>query len=160
MKNKRIRTIAITFFVCLGLSFLSSLSLKWVYDGFEDERVQAKEITEITEQKDYLESRQTFYFREYEMDAVITEYNPVAAQCDDTPDITASNKKVEEGMIANNCLPFGTLVGWEGRMFVVEDRMNGKHGCERFDILSFDIQEAISFGVKNGSVKIYEFINL
>jgi 3D (Asp-Asp-Asp) domain-containing protein len=85
----------------------------------------------------------------------ITSYNPTEEQCDSTPDITASGKKVSEGMIANNCLPFGTRVEINGIIYTVEDRMNSRYGCDRFDILSFDEEFSIEFGRQKHEVIIY-----
>ena len=79
--------------------------------------------------------------------AVITCYNPVEAQCDSNPEITASGKKVREGFIANNCLKFGTSVVIEDKIYVVEDRMNKRYDeCKFFDILLFNLKEARECG--------------
>ena len=86
---------------------------------------------------------------------VITSYNPVPEQCDSTPDITASGKGVAEGMVANNCLPFGTKVEIDGNIYTVEDRMNSRYGCDRFDILSFDEEFSVEFGIQKHEVIIY-----
>ena len=88
--------------------------------------------------------------------AVITCYNPVEAQCDSNPEITASGKKVREGFIANNCLKFGTSVVIEDKIYVVEDRMNKRYDeCKFFDILLFDLKEAREFGRQVKEVEIY-----
>jgi len=86
---------------------------------------------------------------------VITSYNPLPEQTDDNPDITASGHKVREGIVANNCLPFGTRVEIDGEIFVVLDRMNSRYGCEHFDILSFDYEWSIQFGRQYKDVVIY-----
>jgi len=95
--------------------------------------------------------------REFEVLAVVTQYNPVEAQCDSTPDITASGKKVKEGFIACPIwLDFGDLVEIEGDVYQCEDRMAKKYRKQwRFDILSFDLREAVEFGVQEKKVKIY-----
>ena len=88
--------------------------------------------------------------------AVITCYNPVEAQCDSNPEITASGKKVREGFIANNCLKFGTSVVIEDKIYVVEDRMNKRYDeCKFFDILLFDLKEARECGKKIKELEIY-----
>ena len=87
--------------------------------------------------------------------AVVTAYNPVPEQTDDTPHITASGERVREGIVANNCLPFGTIVEIGGRSYVVLDRMNRRYGCHYFDILMFSYREAIQWGVRKMQVKIY-----
>ena len=86
---------------------------------------------------------------------IITAYNPVEEQCDSTPDITASGKKVKEGYIANNCLPFGTIVIIDGKQYEVQDRMNSRYGCEYFDILMWDYKEAVEFGKQVKEIKHY-----
>ena len=50
---------------------------------------------------------------------VFTAYNALPEQTDDTPEITASGKRVKEGIVANNCLPFGTKIAvkW-GAVFI------------------------------------------
>lgn len=88
-----------------------------------------------------------------------TAYNPVEAQCDDTPRITASQKQIKEGMIAcPSKYEFGTKIEVEGLgVYVCEDRMNIRYDCFRqdggcevekfyFDIILEDHQQAINFG--------------
>ena len=87
--------------------------------------------------------------------AIITAYNPTVAQCDSTPDIMASGKKVYEGAIANNCLPFGTKVEIDNRTYTVEDRMNNRYGCNYFDIFIWSSKEAVEWGRKTKEVEIY-----
>jgi len=77
---------------------------------------------------------------------IITAYNPVKEQCDNTPEITASGQKVREGIIANNCLEFGTIVKINDKYYEVQDRMNKKYNCNYYDILMFDLEEAKKFG--------------
>lgn len=85
-------------------------------------------------------------------------YNPVPWQTDDTPEITASGERVKEGMVANNCLEFGDWVEIDGVFYRVADRMNSRYGCQYFDILSFDLEEASSFGSQRKEVLIYKQI--
>ena len=76
------------------------------------------------------------------------EGSTMPEQTDDTPEITASGKRVKEGIVANNCLPFGTKISVDDRIFEVQDRMNKRYGCNNFDIFMWDYQVAIEFGVK------------
>lgn len=85
---------------------------------------------------------------------IVTKYNPVPEQTDSSPTINAMGRKVQQGDIANNCLPFGTKVIIDGRKYTVRDRMNSRYGCKNFDILSFDYQDAINWGVKEKKVLI------
>ena len=91
-----------------------------------------------------------------EVEGIITNYTPRPEETDSTPFITASGKRVEEGMIANNCLEIGTLVEIENKYYVVEDRMNARFSCNHFDILTFNLEEAIEFGKQKMTVTIYD----
>jgi 3D (Asp-Asp-Asp) domain-containing protein len=92
--------------------------------------------------------------------AVITAYTSTPGQTDDTPFIAASGKRVHDGMIAANGLPFGTRVKipavYGEKIFVVEDRMNRRYGIGRFDVwLDMSRAEAMKFGVKRVEVEIF-----
>lgn len=86
--------------------------------------------------------------------AHITAYNSVPEQTDDTPFITASGLFVYDGIVANNCLPFGTKVEIEGRLYEVQDRMNSRYGCEYFDIWMEDVDNSKKWGVKHDRILI------
>lgn len=86
----------------------------------------------------------------------ITMYNAVPEQTDDTPFITASGEQVREGIIANNCLKFGTLVEIDGKEYVVKDRLNSRYGCECYDIFSWSLEEAKEFGVQEKEVTVFK----
>lgn len=88
--------------------------------------------------------------------ATITAYSPRIEETDNTPRITASNKEVKEGYVANNCANFGDRVEIEGLgVYEVQDRMNSRYGCDRWDIFFENTQEAINFGVKELTVLKY-----
>ena len=74
--------------------------------------------------------------------------------------ITASGKKVANGIVANNKLPFGTKIRipslYGDKIFVVEDRMNKRMGEYRFDIWMPSKQEAKIFGVQKVEIEILE----
>ncbi len=93
------------------------------------------------------------------MDAVITAYTSTPGQTDDSPFIAATGKRVHDGMIAANGLPFGTQIKipalYGDKIFVVEDRMNKRYGLGRMDIwLDTTRAEAMKFGVKRVKVEI------
>ena len=88
------------------------------------------------------------------MEAEITAYTSDPAETDDTPFITASGQWVREGIVANNCLDFGTWVRIEGELFEVQDRMNSRYGCEYFDIWVTEKEEALEWGRRNYTVAI------
>ncbi len=94
------------------------------------------------------------------IDAVITAYTSTRGQTDDDPFTAASGKRVHDGMIAANGLPFGTQIKipalYGDKIFVVEDRMNKRYGLGRMDIwLDTTRAEAMKFGVKRLKVEIY-----
>jgi len=86
---------------------------------------------------------------------VVTAYNPVVAQTDSTPTITASNKRVRPGIVALSRdlekefgFKFGdTVVIEDHGSFVFEDRMN-KRWTRRVDILMFSWEDARKFGAQ------------
>lgn len=76
-------------------------------------------------------------------------YNAEEGQTDGNPTITASSQEVREGIVANNCLEFGTKIEVDGiGILEVQDRMNSRYGCEVFDIFMWDKNESLQFGKK------------
>lgn len=66
---------------------------------------------------------------------VFYTYNAEESQTDGNPYRTASGKIVKDGIVANNCLDFGTKVDVEGvGVLEVQDRMNSRYGCDDFDV--------------------------
>ncbi|MCP6720313.1 MAG: 3D domain-containing protein [Patescibacteria group bacterium] len=95
----------------------------------------------------------------YSLSAVFTAYSSSLDETDNTPFITASGAGVRDGIIANNCLPFGTEIVIPGlfddKVFVVEDRKNSRYGCQWFDIWYSSKSEAKRFGiVRNAEVLV------
>lgn len=93
------------------------------------------------------------------MTAVITAYNSVPGQTDDSPFIAATGKRVHDSMIAANKLPFGTKVVMRSlfgdKVFIVEDRMNSRYGLGRIDVWMASVPDARQFGVQRVEVEIY-----
>ncbi len=94
------------------------------------------------------------------VEAVITAYTSTVDQCDDDPFIAASGKRVYDGMLAANWLPFGTKVKipslFGDKIFTVDDRMNSRYGYGRMDVwLDTTRAEAKKFGVKRVKIEIY-----
>ena len=81
-----------------------------------------------------------------EFTGVFTASNALVSQTDSTPTITASNQKVRDGIVANNCLPFGTKIRVNNRVLEIQDRMNRRYGCQNFDIYMNDYSDAVDFG--------------
>jgi len=86
--------------------------------------------------------------------ATITSYSSSEDETDSTPFITASGKRVKEGIIANNCFDYGTLVEIDGKIYEVQDRLNERYSCQHFDIWQPTKEEAQNFGKKVVEVKI------
>ena len=91
---------------------------------------------------------------------VVTAYTSSPEETDDTPFITASGKYVENGIIANNLLPFGTKIRipeiYGDKIFTVEDRMHPRKGKYQADIWMADKSEAKIFGAKLLNIEILE----
>jgi 3D (Asp-Asp-Asp) domain-containing protein len=92
--------------------------------------------------------------------AVLTAYSSTPDQTDGDPFIAASNKRVYDGMIAANWLPFGTRVKipelFGDKIFTVDDRMNARYGFGRIDVWMEAERKAVNkFGVKRTTVEIY-----
>lgn len=92
---------------------------------------------------------------------VATAYSSTESQTDSTPHITASNKKVYDGILAANFLKFGTKVRipnlFGAKIFTVEDRMNrrfNKANPPRVDVWFATLAEAKNFGVKTLEIEI------
>lgn len=91
---------------------------------------------------------------------IVTAYTSSPEETDDTPFITASGKYVEDGIIANNLLPFGTKVMipelYGDKVFIVEDRMHSRKGKYQADIWMANKSEARIFGAKVVNIEIIE----
>ncbi len=94
------------------------------------------------------------------MKMVITGYSSTEDQTDDTPFITASGKKVTDGIIANNMLPFGTKIRipelYGNKIFTVEDRMHKRMGKYQADIWFPEYMQAKKFGAKITEIEVLE----
>jgi len=89
--------------------------------------------------------------------AEITAYSASPDETDDTPDIVASGKKAELGMIAcPGKYAFGTKVEIEGDVYTCEDRMNIRYRhSEHYDILVESKDEAYQWGRRTLEIKVY-----
>jgi len=89
---------------------------------------------------------------------LITGYSSTPQETDDTPFLTASGKKVRDGIVANNFLPFGTKIKipkiFGDKIFVVEDRMKRGKSKYHFDVWFENSLEAKNFGAKITLVEI------
>lgn len=89
----------------------------------------------------------------------VTGYSSTPEQTDDTPFITASGKRVRDGIVATNLLPLGTKIKipelYGSKIFVVEDRMN-RRMQEHVDIWFANYADAKNFGKKRASIVVLE----
>ncbi len=94
------------------------------------------------------------------MSVIVTAYSSTPWETDGNPFITASGSWVENGIIANNYLPFGTKVKmpeiYGDKVFVVEDRMHWRKGNYHVDIWFPSYSEALNFGAKRTYIEVLE----
>ncbi|MDD5433666.1 MAG: hypothetical protein PHE77_03370 [Candidatus Pacebacteria bacterium] len=94
------------------------------------------------------------------MNVVLTAYSSSVDETDDTPFITASGKTVENGIVANNLLSFGTRIRipelFGDTIFEVQDRMNQRKQPYHFDIWMPSKEQAIIFGAKTAKIEIID----
>jgi hypothetical protein len=91
---------------------------------------------------------------------VLTAYSSTPDQTDDDPFIAASGKRVYDGMVAANWLPFGTKIKipslYGEKIFTVDDRMNARYGYGRMDIwMDAPRAQVNKFGVQRVEIEIY-----
>ncbi len=83
---------------------------------------------------------------------VVTAFSSSPDETDSTPFITASGKTTGDGILANNCLPFGTEVKipelFGDKVFVVEDRKHSRYSCNWLDVWYPTKAEAKQFGLQ------------
>lgn len=91
---------------------------------------------------------------------VVTAYSSTPWETDDNPYVTASGALVEDGIIANNLLAFGTKVRipelFGDKVFVVQDRLNWRKGYYQVDIWFPSYWQALNFGVKRTYIEVLE----
>lgn len=94
------------------------------------------------------------------VEVVITAYSSTVWQTDSTPFITASGSYVEDGIVANNLLPFGTRIKipelYGDKIFIVEDRMNSRKGNYHVDIWFETYAQAKDFGAQTTYIEVLE----
>lgn len=86
--------------------------------------------------------------------AEVTAYSSTPDQTDETPFITASGSTTQSGIIANNCLKFGTKVSIGDEIYIVQDRMNKRYDCSHYDIWFPDRSSALEWGRQKKDVII------
>ena len=86
---------------------------------------------------------------------ILTAYSSSPDETWGNPFLTASGEQTRTGIVANNCLPFGTIVEIGGEQFEVLDRKNSRYGCEWFDIWQPSKQDALDFGIKKEYINVF-----
>ena len=98
--------------------------------------------------------------RTKKMSVVITGYSSTIWQTNEDPFTTASGRGVEDGIVANNLLPFGTLIKipelYGDKVFIVEDRMHQRKGYYHVDIWFEEYFDAKNFGAKFTYIEVLE----
>lgn len=109
------------FYVASNHGILEYFKPKTIYiNNAEAKTVEVEAVKEEIENK----LSGTFY-----------TYNAEESQTDGNPYRTASGRIVKDGIVANNCLAFGTKIEVEGLgVLEVQDRMNSRYGCNDFDV--------------------------
>lgn len=86
---------------------------------------------------------------------IASAYSSTPDQTDGDPYTTAAGTRVRTGIIAANFLPLGTLVRLNGRLYVVEDRMNSRYSDSwKVDIWMVSTSDAVAFGTQDMILKI------
>lgn len=93
-----------------------------------------------------------------QINATVYAYNSEVNQTDSSPFITASGHRLGSGdrVVANNCLPFGTVVEIAGIDYTVLDRMHSRYSCSDYDIWLESKQEALQWGVRRLKITVLE----
>ncbi|MDI6785484.1 MAG: 3D domain-containing protein [bacterium] len=97
-----------------------------------------------------------YYDKKYYVTA--TAYTPSIFECDSSPFITASGRKVRDGMIAVSrdlykILPFGSKVRIKNKIYIVEDLMN-KRWKKRIDFFMWSKESARTFGKRSVVIEV------
>lgn len=88
----------------------------------------------------------------------VTAYNSVPWQTDGDPFTTAAGTHVRDGVVAANCLPFGTKLRmpdlFGDQIFVVEDRLAPRKSCFIIDVWQEYSPHSKSFGAPLSHIEI------
>ena len=114
------------------------------------DKIPSRSFTITPEEKSVIIEKEKVGFR------IITAYNAVPEQTDDTPCISASGLDVcntDKKICASNEFPFGTLLLIENEVWEVQDRTNSRYSY-RIDLLVSDYDDAMQWGNRTLEVKI------
>lgn len=155
-KSKIIITSLMILLLISILFFLGDLSYEYGKKqgrmAFENSlREKLKNQEEIINIVSKFNLKNVEYTKQVLLGVQVTSYNNEAMQTDSTPNITATNRPVREGIIAaspdllnKGIMKYGDLVFIDcfNQWFVVEDTMN-KRFTRRLDVFLFDKQESL-----------------
>ena len=155
------KTIINIFFFLLFFSFILIPLQKEIKGQEKIEQIENPILTELNTVVESFEVNlntikkpiKTYYM-------LITGCSSTEDQTDSDPFITASMKYVEDGIVANNLLPFGTKLRipelFGDKEFVVEDRLHWRKGKYNLDFWFETREQALNFGVKKATIEIIE----
>ena len=126
-----------TLCIILLIGFLLIFNIIAVLD-----KIPSRNFTITPEEKPVIIEKEKVGFR------IITAYNAVPEQTDDTPCISASGLDVcntNKKICASNEFPFGTLLLIENEVWEVQDRTNSRYSY-RIDLLVSDYDDAMQWG--------------
>lgn len=164
--GKRHKNILLALILALALVPVKNLNTK-EFDVYHfmhlDDIAGAKRVKAASEsrQNNGISSLQTLNGKN-SLNVWVTAYSSTPEETDNSPFITASNKYVNDGIVAANFLPFGTKIKipslFGNKVFVVEDRMSEKRN-NYIDIWMPSKEEAKKFGVHYTTIIIVDLAN-
>lgn len=88
----------------------------------------------------------------------VTVYHSVPWETDSDPWTTAAGTRARDGVVAANCLAFGTLIRipelFGDKMFVVEDRLAPRKSCYIIDVWKEYSAQDKSFGAPTATIEV------
>lgn len=88
----------------------------------------------------------------------VTVYQSVPWETDSDPWTTAAGTRARDGVVAANCLPFGTLIRipelFGDKVFVVEDRLHPRKSCYIIDVWREYSPQNKAFGAPKATIEI------
>lgn len=141
----------------IGYAVLASLILGYICFsnmGAESVELKKSKVRDIIQVESKYDLSKAEYSERVIRGVTITSYNNDINQTDDTPNVTASNRPVREGMVAVSrdflsYAKYGDLIYVDcfDRWFIVDDTMN-KRFTKRVDIFLFDRKESLKINKK------------
>lgn len=165
MKIKFLKAIYAVILCTVVVGFPSFLLWSTADDNKKIAQLQSENEllkTRVKQETDYIEVNSKFVFKETETvrhtlkDITVTSYNNHSSQTDTTPNITATNRPVREGIVAvspdllkKGTAHYGDLlyISCFDKWYLIEDTMNSRFE-RRVDVFLFDKQESLKINKK------------